>query len=58
MPDYRQPVREYMRACEALLKVGELSNEEAETVEEMYGQIADKFLDDARKTGTTQPRPC
>jgi hypothetical protein len=45
MPDYRQPIQEYMRACEALLRLGELSNEEAETVEEMFGRIADKFLD-------------
>ena len=48
MPDYRQPVQEYMRACEALLELGELSEEEAEAVEEMFGQIADKFLDDVR----------
>ena len=34
-----------LRACEALLKLGELSDKEAEVVEEMYGQIADKFLD-------------
>ena len=46
MPDYRLPVQEYIRACDALLKLGELSNEEAEAVEEMFGQIADKFLDD------------
>ena len=42
MSDYCQAVQEYMRACEALLKINELSNEE---VEEMFGQIADKFLD-------------
>jgi len=48
MPDYRLPVQEYIRACETLLKLGELSNEEAETVEEMFGQIADKFLDDGK----------
>ena len=46
MSDHRQPVQEYMRGCEALLKLAELSDEEAEAVEEMYGQIADKFLDD------------
>ena len=45
MSDHRQSVQEYMRACEALLKIGELSNEEAEAVEEMFGRIADKFLD-------------
>ena len=37
MPDYRQPIQEYMRVCEALLKINELSNEEAEAVEEMFG---------------------
>jgi hypothetical protein len=46
MPDYREPIQEYIRACEALLRLGELSKEEAEVVEEMFGQIADKFLDD------------
>ena len=45
-PAYRQPVQDYMRACEALLTMGELSKDEAEAVEEMFGQIADKFLDD------------
>jgi len=48
MSNYRQPVQEYMRACEALLELGELSDEEAEAVEEMFGQIADKFLDDVK----------
>ena len=48
MSDYRQPVQEYMRACEALLKINELSDEEAEAVEEMFGQIAEKFLGDGK----------
>ena len=47
MPDYRQPIQEYMRACEALLKL-ELTNEESEAVEEMYGRIADKSLADGK----------
>ena len=46
MSDYRQPIQEYMRACEALLKMGELSQEEAEAVEEMFGRIANRFLND------------
>ena len=46
MSDYHQSVQDYIRACEALLKIGELSNKEAEVVEEMFGRIADKFLDD------------
>lgn len=45
-PAYRQPIQNYLLACEALLKMDELSNDEAEAVEEMFGQIADKFLDD------------
>jgi len=48
MRDYRQPVQEYIRGCDALLQMNELSNEEAEVVEEMFGQIADKFLDDGK----------
>jgi hypothetical protein len=46
MSDYRPPVQEYIDACEALLESNELTDEEAEVVEEMYGRIADKFLDD------------
>ena len=46
MSDHRQSVQDYMRACEALLKLGELSDEEAEAVEEMFGRVADKFLKD------------
>ena len=45
MSDYRQVVQEYMRACEALMEINELTDEEAEAVEEMFGRIADKFLD-------------
>ena len=48
MPDYRQSVQEYIDACEALLKLNELTEEEAEVVEEMFGQIADKFLDESK----------
>jgi hypothetical protein len=44
MSDYRQPVQEYIHACEDLLKMNELTEEEAEVVEEMYGRIVDKFL--------------
>lgn len=48
MPDYRPPVQEYMRACDALLRLDELSDVEAEAVEEMFGRIADKFLSDGK----------
>ena len=44
MPDYRQPVQEYIRACEALLKIGELSKEEAEVVEECLVRLPINFL--------------
>jgi hypothetical protein len=43
MPDYRQPVQEYIDACESLLEINELTEEEAEAVEEMFGRIPDKF---------------
>ena len=46
MPDYCRPVQDYMRACEVLLELGQLSQEEAEAVEEMFGRIAERFLDD------------
>jgi hypothetical protein len=48
MSDHHQSVQDYIRACEALLKLGELSNEEAEAVEEMFGRIAVKFLNDGK----------
>ena len=51
MPDYCQPVQDYMRACEVLLKLSALSQEEAEAVEEMFGRIAEKFLDDGPPEG-------
>jgi hypothetical protein len=46
MSDYHQSVQDYIRACEALLKIGELTDEEAEVVEQMFGWIADRLLDD------------
>ena len=48
VPDYSQPVQDYMRACEVLLELGALSQEEAEAVEEMFGRIAERFLDDGK----------
>lgn len=46
MSEYRQAVQDYMLVCEAMLKLGELSDKEAEAVEEMFGRIAEKFLND------------
>jgi hypothetical protein len=43
---HSQPVQDYIRACDALLKIVALSNEEAEVIEEMFGRIAVKFLND------------
>ena len=43
MPDYRHPIQEYIDACEDLLKINELTEEEAEVVEQMYGLITDNF---------------
>ena len=57
MPDYRQPVQEYLDACEALLKINELTEEEAEAVEEMFGRIAGKFLDEAFHKGGGKRKP-
>jgi hypothetical protein len=48
MPEYCQAIQEYIDACEALLKIGELTDEEAEVVEQMFGRIADRFLDDGK----------
>jgi hypothetical protein len=48
MSDYHQSVQDYIGACEALLKIGELTDEEAEVLEAMYGRIADRFLDDGK----------
>ena len=45
MSDHRQPIQQYMCACEALLQLDELSDEEADVVEEMFGRIANKFFD-------------
>ena len=48
MSIHHQSVQDYIRACEALLKLGELSDKEAEAVEEMFGRIAERFLDDGK----------
>ena len=40
MPDHRQSVREYVRASEALLQPGELSDEEMEAVQEMLTRLS------------------
>ena len=44
MPDHRQSVREYVRASEALLQAGELSDHEMQAVEEMVNRLSDELL--------------
>ena len=44
MPDHRQSVREYVRASEALLQAGELSDHEMHAVEEMLNRLSDELL--------------
>jgi hypothetical protein len=46
MSDYRQQVQEYIRASEALLKSGELSDDEMQAVQEMLDRVSDKLLND------------
>ena len=53
MSIHHQSVQDYIRACKALLKLGELSDKEAEAVEEMFGRIADKFLTTASRQGVS-----
>ena len=44
MSIHRQSVQDYMRACEALLKLDELSDAEMEAVQEMRDRISEKLL--------------
>ena len=44
MPDHRHSVREYVRACEALLQTEELSDQEMHAVEEMLNRLSKKLL--------------
>ena len=46
MSEYCQAVQDYIRACETLLKAGQLSDNEMEAVQEMLLRISDKLLDD------------
>ena len=55
MPEYRQPVQEYMRACEALLKINELSNEEAKPWRKCLVRLPINFSTD-RSNQSANPR--
>ena len=46
MSNCRQLVQDYIRASEALLKAGELSDDEIQAVQEILDRISDKLLDD------------
>lgn len=46
MSIHHQSVQDYIRACEALLKASELSEEEMQSVQEMADRIAEKLLND------------
>ena len=41
MSRYRQSVHDYIAACEALLKSGDLSDHEMQAVEAMMGRLSD-----------------
>ena len=41
-------VQEYIRACEALLKMGELSDAESLIVEQMTDRLSDEFFKDCK----------
>jgi hypothetical protein len=43
MSNYRQSVREYIRACELLLEVPSLTLDEQEAVEKMIGRLTENM---------------
>ena len=46
MSNYTQQVQDYIRASEALLKAGELSDDEMEAVQEILDRVSEKLLND------------
>jgi hypothetical protein len=48
MSNYDPKVQEYIRACEALLKMGELSDAESLIVEQMMDRLSDEFFNDGK----------
>ena len=46
MSNYGQYVQDYIRVSEALLKAGELSEEEMQAVQEMVDRVSEKLLND------------
>ncbi|HKT36412.1 MAG TPA: hypothetical protein VJR03_16425 [Nitrospira sp.] len=48
MSNYHLSVQEFIRACEALLKVGELSDAESLVVEQMMDRLSDELFNDGK----------
>ena len=51
MPDHRRSVREYVRASQALLQAGELSDYEMQAVEEMLNRLSENLLNSNPEVG-------
>jgi hypothetical protein len=45
MPEYRQSIREYMRAAETLLKISEFTDDERRLVKDIVNKITADILD-------------
>ena len=48
MSSYHPTVQEYIRVCEALLRLGDLSDEEALVVEQMMDRLSDELFNDGK----------
>ena len=48
MSDFHPSVQEYIRACAALLKIGDLSDAESLVVEQMRDRLSDELLNDGK----------
>ncbi len=46
MSEYRQSVREYLRATESLSKIDDLSDAEIQAITQMLNHLSEKLLDD------------
>ena len=51
MSNYRQSVRDYIRACEALLNSPNLSDHEQQAVEDMSRRLSKELLSSGDETG-------
>ena len=48
MSNYHLSVQEFLHACEALLKVGDLSDAETLVVEQMIDRLSDELFNDGK----------